>query len=201
MSDLTRQVTRDHVLRETRKTKGDFITNEASCSCGHPLPWTGRIGHHQDHVLEEVENAARTAALPTAVLPTTALPTVDALVDLLVMSPLADTAGTDLAPFRRTAEQIHAATTLLREPGKPAADQGGVDPGAVDGDAVDGDRATLIATVARALWDHDMSDQDPDWRQMAWDDMGGAEPAEERIGYELRAHAVVALADPKEDES
>ena len=42
---------------------------------------------------------------------------------------------------------------------------------------------------AKELWDEAMSDMTPEWRDMAWDDMGGGEPSEERVEHELKAHA------------
>lgn len=37
-----------------------------------------------------------------------------------------------------------------------------------------------IEQAARALWDYDNADQTPEWRDMAWNDMGGSEPC---VGY------------------
>lgn len=53
------------------------------------------------------------------------------------------------------------------------------------------DKATLDR-VARALWDEAMSDETPEWRDMAWADMGGSEPSWERAKYELLADAALA---------
>ena len=47
-----------------------------------------------------------------------------------------------------------------------------------------------IDRAARALWDYDNADSSAEWRDMAWDDMGGSEPSEERVEYELRARAL-----------
>lgn len=41
--------------------------------------------------------------------------------------------------------------------------------------------------AARVLWDYDNDDQTPEWREMAWNDMGGSEPCQERIEYICRA--------------
>ncbi|WP_114906849.1 hypothetical protein [Ornithinimicrobium murale] len=58
------------------------------------------------------------------------------------------------------------------------------------------DRAIVLA-AAEAMWHHDNADSPEHWRQMAWDDMGGSEPSEERVEYELRAEAVLlAVAEP-----
>lgn len=53
----------------------------------------------------------------------------------------------------------------------------------------------LIEKLARALWDYDNADMDPQWRDSAWDDMGGSEKAEERVGYELRALALLPVVN------
>lgn len=55
------------------------------------------------------------------------------------------------------------------------------------------DRAAVLA-AAEALWHADNADSTPEWRQMAWADMGGSEPTEERVAYELRAEAVLKAA-------
>lgn len=47
-----------------------------------------------------------------------------------------------------------------------------------------------IDRAARALWDYNNADSSAEWRDMAWDDMGGSEPSEERVEYELRARAL-----------
>ena len=44
--------------------------------------------------------------------------------------------------------------------------------------------------AAKTLWDYDNADQTPEWRDMAWNDMGGSEPCVERAEYELRARAL-----------
>lgn len=45
---------------------------------------------------------------------------------------------------------------------------------------------------AKELWDEAMSDMTPEWRDMAWDDMGGSEPSQERVEYEMQAHCELA---------
>lgn len=68
---------------------------------------------------------------------------------------------------------------------------------------MDKDRA-LLDRLARALWDHDNMHTTEEWRDMAWDDMGGGDPCDERVEYELRAAAVIPVlreeiaARPKE---
>ena len=47
-----------------------------------------------------------------------------------------------------------------------------------------------IEHAAKTLWDYDNADQTPEWRDMAWNDMGGSEPCVERAEYELRARAL-----------
>ena len=55
------------------------------------------------------------------------------------------------------------------------------------------DDRELRAEIARALWDHDTAEMSEDWRDMAWDDMGGSEPSDERAEYEIWADAVMAV--------
>src|SRR5699024_10002420 len=55
------------------------------------------------------------------------------------------------------------------------------------------DDRELRAEIARALWDHDNAEMAEDWREMAWNDMGGSEPSDERAEYEIRADAVMAV--------
>ena len=50
--------------------------------------------------------------------------------------------------------------------------------------------------LARSLWDRDMDDTDPEWREMAWNDMGGAEPSWERVEYEIRAQEILDSREP-----
>lgn len=49
--------------------------------------------------------------------------------------------------------------------------------------------------VARALYIYDTQDatRSREWCEMAWADMGGSEPSDERAEYEMRADAVLAL--------
>lgn len=51
----------------------------------------------------------------------------------------------------------------------------------------------IVDQMARALWDYDNAARTPGWRDMAWDDMGGSEPAEERIDCEIRACALMPV--------
>lgn len=51
----------------------------------------------------------------------------------------------------------------------------------------------LKERIARDLWDHDNLHMSAAWRDMAWDDMGGSEPTDERIAYILRAAAVLPI--------
>lgn len=52
--------------------------------------------------------------------------------------------------------------------------------------------------IARTLWDHDVAEgTTPEWREMAWNDMGGSEKSEERVDYELRAESVLAVLPGK----
>ena len=44
----------------------------------------------------------------------------------------------------------------------------------------------IIRRVAKAMWCHDNPDH-PNWQDRVWKDMGGSEPTEERVEYELRA--------------
>ena len=53
--------------------------------------------------------------------------------------------------------------------------------------------AALQERIARAMWDHDHAHMSQQWRDMAWDDMGGSEPSDERMAYLLRAVAVLPI--------
>lgn len=53
--------------------------------------------------------------------------------------------------------------------------------------------------VARALWDYDQDGTSLEWRDMAWADMGGSEPDDERLNYEMRADAALAALAPALD--
>ena len=55
------------------------------------------------------------------------------------------------------------------------------------------DTNALQERIARAVWDHDNAHMSRQWRDMAWDDMGGSEPSDERIAYLLRAVAVLPI--------
>lgn len=49
----------------------------------------------------------------------------------------------------------------------------------------------IIEQVAKFLWECDQQGTTDEWREMAWNDMGGSEPTDERQGYEIRARALV----------
>lgn len=57
------------------------------------------------------------------------------------------------------------------------------------------DTDALKERIARDLWDHDNLHMSAAWRDMAWDDMGGSEPSDERIAYMLRAAAVLPIVE------
>ena len=48
----------------------------------------------------------------------------------------------------------------------------------------------VIEQVAKFLWECDQEGTTDEWREMAWNDMGGSEPTDERQIYEIRARAL-----------
>ena len=48
----------------------------------------------------------------------------------------------------------------------------------------------IIEQVAKFLWECDQEGTTDEWREMAWNDMGGSEPTDERQTYEIRAQAL-----------
>lgn len=53
----------------------------------------------------------------------------------------------------------------------------------------------MVERAARAMWERDNAEgATPGWRALAWAGMGGSEPADERVDYELRARAALEAA-------
>ena len=48
----------------------------------------------------------------------------------------------------------------------------------------------VIEQVAKFLWECDQQGTTDEWREMAWNDMGGSEPTDERQIYEIRARSL-----------